>query len=136
MSSMNEEMKNGRNYKPLLLNGLCLLFFAWVAYRAYYDLFVFMPGVHYPRVALSENTWGDTMVQFTLNVSTTTDFILLGAALVSLYASVRVFVANFLHRGQRAKTYWIVLGVSFLVAAIAFLIQWSDFMGTAFDGVG
>ncbi len=136
MTSMNREIKNGRNYTPLLLNGLCLLFFAWVAYRAYYDLFVFEPGVHYPRVALSENTWGDTMVQLTLNVSTTTGFILLGAAFVSLYASVRLFVANFSHRGQSAKTYWIVLGISFLVAVIAFLIQWSDFMGTAFDGVG
>ncbi len=136
MSSMNGGIKNGRHCTPLLLNGLCLLFFAWVAYRAYYDLFVFEPGVHYPRVALSENTWGDTMVQFTLNVSTTTGFILLGAAFVSLYASVRLFVANFFRRGQSAKTYWIVLGISFLVAVIAFLIQWSDFMGTAFDGVG
>lgn len=136
MTSKNREIKNGRNYTPLLLNGLCLLFFAWVAYRAYYDLFVFEPGVHYPRVALSENTWGDTMVQFTLNVSTTTGFILLGAAFVSLYASVRVFVANFFYRGQSAKTYWIVLGVSFLVVTIAFWIQWSDFIGTAFDGVG
>ena len=133
---MNGGIKNGRKYTTLLLSGLCVLFFAWVAYGAYYDLFVFEPGVHYPRVTLSETMWGDTMVQFTLNVPTTTGFVLLSAAFVSLYASVRLFLANLFRRGRSAQTYWIVLGVSFLVAAIAFCIQVNDFMGTAFDGVG
>lgn len=136
MSSMRDEMKNGRSSTHLLLNMFCLAIFAWLAYRAYYDLFVFEPGVHYPRVALSQNTWGDAVVQFTLNVPTTTGFIKLGAALGGVVTAVLLFVSTRRHTAPKVRVYWLLLALICLIYVAATLLAWSDFMQTAFDGVG
>lgn len=127
-------MKNGRPYTHLLVKVCCLAFFAWLAYRAYYDLFVFEPGVHYPRVALSQNMWNDTVVQFTLNVATITGFIKLGAALGGMVTAVLLTTRR--HTAPKARVYWVLLAAIYLIYAAAAFMAWSDFMQTAFDGVG
>ena len=136
MPQITNETNKGKQYAVLILNALCLIFFIWLAYRAFYDLFIFEPNVHYPKVQLSQTTWGKTVVQFTLNIGTTTSFIIFGAALVSIYASLMVFVVAFFGDGKPTRTYWRVQAICFLICFVATAIQLNDFMSTAFDGVG
>ena len=136
MSSMNGAVKNGRKYTRFLLTALCVLFFAWVSYRSFYDLFVFKPGIHYPRVALSDNVWGQTAVNFTVNVPTTTGFIILGTAVLGLLVSILLFVAISRGKGRNVRVYWLILAIAFVVSVMAYIVQVLDVFANAFEGVG
>ena len=136
MSQTTKKTTQGKKYTLLLVNALFLLLYIWLAYQAFYDLFVYEPNVHYPSVELSQNVWGKTVVNFTLNIPTTTRIIIFCAALVSIFASVMVFVGMFFRVGKHVQIYAKVQAVSLLICVISYTIQVLDFMNNAFDGVG
>jgi hypothetical protein len=120
----------------LIANSLLLLIFVWFACKAFYELFIFEEGKHYPRVGLSYNTWGNAVVDFTLNIPTVTAIIILLAALISMYASVWIYLIRIFAWEKKTKKYWIMQLTGFLICLTALIIGVLDFFNTAFQGVG
>jgi hypothetical protein len=120
----------------LIADSIMWLIFAWFACKAFYELFILEEGKHYPRVGLSYNAWGNTVVDFTLNVPTVTAIIILLAALISMYASVRIFLIRVFAWEKKTKKYWIIQLTGFLICLTALIIGVLDFFNTAFQGVG
>jgi sensor histidine kinase YesM len=107
-----------------------------LVYGAYYELFVSVPGVHIPRVTISENTWGKTVVNFTMNVPTVTHFIVLVVGLLSVCFSFVIYVIHFGSLKIKTMKYWKVMITGFAICLIAEFIAVVDFFGSALDGVG
>ena len=120
----------------LILNSALLIIFVWFLYEAFYELFVFKFGVHYPRVTLNQNDWGNTVVNFTLNIPTVTPFIILFSAFVSIFASINVYIITISASNKRTKKYWIIQLTGIIICFISMIIAVYDFLTTAFQGVG
>ncbi|MCD4793514.1 MAG: hypothetical protein K8R54_09795 [Bacteroidales bacterium] len=120
----------------LILNSVLLIILIWFLYEAFYELFVLKSGVHYPRVTLNQNDWGNTVVNFTLNIPTVTNFIILFSAFVSIYASIKIYIITISASNKRTKKYWRIQLIGFAICFISMIIAWFDFFNTAFQGVG
>ena len=133
---MNEAGNQQKPYAWLVLNGLGLIYFAWIAYRSFYDLFIFEPGVNYPWVELSQTVWGKTIVQFILNVPTVTSFLIFVSAVLGLFAGVFVFIFTYRGKAKKVQAWWRIFVIMLVASMICYAVQVFDFFSTAFEGVG
>ena len=120
----------------IILNSALLTILIWFLYEAFYELFVFKFGVHYPRVTLNQNDWGNTVVNFTVNIPTVTNFIILFSAFVSIYASIKIYIITISASNKRTIKYWRIQLTGFAICCISMIIAVSHFFNTAFQGVG
>ena len=120
----------------IILNSALLIIFVWFLYESFYELFVLKSGVHYPRVTLNQNDWGNTVVNFTLNIPTVTNFIILFSAFVSIYASIKIYIITISASNKRTIKYWRIQLTGFAICFISMIIAWFDFFNSAFQGVG
>jgi len=116
----------------LILNSIYLVVMIWFVNQAYYELFVSIPRVHYPRVLLSSNG----VKTISLNVPTVTAFIILFVGLLSICSSIIVYVINLIFKVKKPRHFWIIQIVSLIICFFSSLYAVYDFITTAFDGVG
>lgn len=120
----------------IILNSVLLIILIWFAYEAFYELFVFKTGVHYPRINLNQNDWGNTIVNFTLNTPIIAYFTILFFAFIGIYASIRIYIIKIFTLNIKTKKYWIIQLIAFVICFFSMIIAWFDFFNTAFQGVG
>ena len=120
----------------LIYNSALLMILIWFLYEAFYELFVFKTGVHYPRVSLNQNDWGNTVVNFTLNIPTVINFIILLSVFVSIYASIKIYIITISASNKRTIKYWRIQLIGFVICFLSMIISWFDFFNNAFQGVG
>jgi len=106
----------------LVAGGLAL----WLGRGAAYELFVFEPGVHYPRVSLSPT------VEYRANTPTLAAAVLLVAAALALAGAAGVVAVVVSRRpAASARRYWLLQGIAFAAAASAWLVAMWDFISHA-----
>ena len=120
----------------LILNSVLLIILIWFIYEAFYELFVFKTGVHYPRIVFNQNTWDDTVVSFTVNMPTIANFIILFMAFTGIYASIRICIIKIFALNKKTIKYWRIQSIAFIICIISMIISWFNFFDTAFQGVG
>ncbi len=99
---------------------------AWFGRGAVYELFVFEPGVHYPRVTFSPaSAFRPDTPTFSAAV------ILICSALAFAGAAAVVVVIISRRPGRATRRYWVLQGLAFGAAASAWLVAASDFLGHA-----
>lgn len=124
--------KETRKYIEQIANLVTLIIFGLFAYDSFYELFIFEPGVHYPRVEIDQSY----RVEFTLNTPTITSFLILLASFVGLYAFIMISITKFFGTDKSTIKYWIIHATCILICSLSLIVNWIHFLGTAFDGVG
>lgn len=121
----------------LILSFSLLIIFAWFAYSAFYELFIFEQAVHYPRITLDQHPGSyTTSVKFSLDIPTITSFVTFSSALRSIPSAFMIFAIKIFFPGKETKKYWILQSIGFSVCFTSSMIGALNFMSTAFEGVG
>jgi hypothetical protein len=128
-------LKQKRNIE-LIANSATLVIFAWFAYKAFFELFIFVQGVHYPRIGYSSDSSGSPFLDINFNVPTTTSIIILLSALFCIFASIMIYTIAISRSGKKTKKYWIIQAIGFSICLVSLFVTWIDFFSTAFGGVG
>jgi len=118
------------------LISVCL--FAWLAYEAAYELFVFEPGVHYPRIVLGPGAEasGRGWIRLSLNTPTVTSLVSLAVAWQGMGAACAAWILAVLDPTRTTRPLWLAQGLALGVYATSTLVMLADFVSTAFSGVG
>jgi len=120
----------------LIFNSVILIILIWLAYKAFYELFINEQGIHYSRVVLKPMGNGTTIVEFALNTPTIASFIVLFSSTLGVYFAITVYIINLFGLNKRTKIYWILQLTSLLICFLSSAFMIYDFFGTAFSGVG
>jgi len=120
-----------RKLLELIFNTVILLILVRFVYHSYYELFI-----RVPRVNLGQDTWGNTMVNFTLDTPTKTNFVILISGFLSILTSLVIYTIRIFNLNVKTKKYWIIISIGFIICLISIFVAISDFMGSAFEGVG
>ena len=129
---MNVVKKNFKRKRVIdfFKNFVFLIIFLWFAYITFYELFVFKYGVHYPRITINKISLSN------FNTPTITAFIVLLSALISICASIMIFIILLKNLNKKTKKYRIIQIIGFIVCLLSMTISWFDFLRNAFQGVG
>ena len=123
-------MMNIKTIGKLILNFFILLFFMWLAYTAFYDLFIFELNVHTPKFYLTKNSLGKIFIEYTLDTAT----VALLSTLVGIYASLKIFAIKIFDLIASSKKYWHLQGVCLFLCIITNVIYFLDFFSSPFIG--
>jgi|WetSurMetagenome_2_1015567.scaffolds.fasta_scaffold251173_1 hypothetical protein len=120
----------------LIFNSVVLIIFVWLAYEAFYDLFINEPHVHYARISVQPTGNGTKIVTFLLSAPTIADFIILCCSLFSICSIIMVYIIILFKLNIRTKINWIIQLSCLLISILSSIYMFFHFINTAFQGVG
>ena len=123
-----------RRLREVILSVILLAVFGWLAHEAFYELFVYEPGVHHPRVAFRGTGTQEEFVRVTWNTPTTTALVVFAACAAGMVVSLSVFVKRIRTGQGRTKRHWLIMIACLAVTLLAIAIGWEHFLRTAFRG--
>ncbi len=102
----------------------------------YYDLFVFVPQIHIPRVTITTTDFGVPIVSAALNVPTLCGAVIVLGGVVAAYGGLRELWRWWTRSPVGRVRFWAVQALGLGVAALAWLVYAVDVLTNAFQGVG
>ena len=127
---------NKRSLWNPILCAIALALGCVAIYLGYYDLFVFVPQIHDPRVTIASTDYGVPIVSAVLNVPTFCGVLICLGGIVIVYGGLRE-LWRWWTRSQDGRIRFCVLQAFGLgVAVLAWLVYAVDVFTNAFRGVG
>jgi hypothetical protein len=120
----------------LILNTISFLVLLWFAYNAYYELFVFRPNIHYPRIGTLHEIFVLGTGKFSLNIPTLCNLLILCISLFSLYAVTMIYIIYIISPQRKTQKFWIMQIAGISICLLCVFIEMIDFLSNAFGGVG
>lgn len=120
----------------LIFNSCIFIVLGWLAYGAFYELFIFEPGIHYPRINVCGINNDCENSDPILNIPTICSLIILISSIISLFSSFMIFIITTFRFANKTRIFWIIQLTGISVGIICLFIETLDFLGCAFRGVG
>ncbi|MBN8702233.1 MAG: hypothetical protein J0M08_04155 [Bacteroidetes bacterium] len=120
----------------MIFNSISLVILVWFIFNSYYELFVNTPGIHTSRIALKSMGNGTKIVQFSLNTPTIASFVILIAALVSIYSAIMICVIKIFALNKKTRIYWRLQIAGLFICFLTLIYSMVDFLNTSFTGWG
>ena len=129
-------VSSGHNLSKLYIaiNSVSLILFIWFFYNSFYELFIYVEKVHYPRIMIGQAE--ENSYYFRFDVPTLCNLIIIIASLLSLVSSIMIFLVMLSQLKKKIRKYWIVQITGFIICLLCELVLINDFFSNAFDGVG
>ncbi len=120
----------------IVLNSACLILFIWFGYKAFFELFVNIQGIHYARINFGSQNYGPSSSVFKLNVPTVACVVILATALLGVFASIKVVIIRIFSPYKRTNVWWIIQLSCLLICLVSLHFWVFDFLNSAFVSVG
>ncbi len=104
--------------------------------QGYYDLFVFVPRIHFPRVTITMTDFGVPIASAALNVPTLCEVVIFLGGGVAVYGGLRELWRWWTRSSVGRVRFWVIQAFGLGAAVLAWLVYAVDFLTNAFQGVG